>query len=161
MSTFDDSAKALAEVATTARKGDRHAVVAAVIEQGMSLLAGMPGVGALAWTAFEEVARERGSWGRMKRAVDALDAEAETAERARMVGGIIAEMVRDALHEADGVDVPAALAALDRRVAELNAAIDRLAAKPEGAVHHNHVGSVSGGSVGIAHGSVTINNGRR
>lgn len=160
MSTFDDSAKALAEVATTVRKGDRDAVVAAVIEQGTSLLAGMPGVGALARAAFEQVAQAT-SWGRMKRAAGEIDAEADAAERARMVGGIIADMVRDALHEADGVDVPAALAALERRVAELNAAIDRLAAKPAGVVHHNHVGSVSGGSVGIAHGSVTINSGRR
>lgn len=160
MSTFDDSAKALAEVATTAQKGDREAVVAAVIEQGTSLLAGMPGVGAAARAVFEQVAQAT-SWGRMKRAAADLDAEAGAAERARRVGGIIAEMVRDALHDADGVDVGAALAALERRVGELNAAIDRLAAKAGGVVHHNHVGTVGGGGVGIVHGAVTINNGRR
>lgn len=160
MSTFDDSAKALAEVATAAEKGEKDKVVAEVINQGVGLLAGVPGVGALGKAAFEGVARSS-SWGRMRSAAAELEAEASDMERARKVGAVLANMVREALYEADGIDTKAALDGLQAQVAELNAAIDRLAARSGGVVHHNHVGSVSGGSTGIVHGNVTINNGGR
>lgn len=160
MSTFDDSAKALAEVASAAQNGDRQAVVAEVLNQGTGLLAGVPGVGALAKAGFEQVASLT-AYGRMQAAVSEVDADATEAERARRVGSIIAAMVREALHGAEGVDLQAALAGLQQRVDALNAAIDRLAARSGGSTHHNHVGSVSGGSVGIVHGAVTINHGGR
>ena len=160
MSTFDDSAQALAELATAAQKGDRQAVVAEVVNQGTSLLTGVPGAGALAKSVFEPIARLT-SYGRMQAAVGGLKADATEAERARKVGAIVAAMVREAVHGAEGVDAQATLAGVEKRVDELNAAIDRLAAQAGGQTHYNRVDSVSGGSVGIVHGAVTINHGER
>ncbi len=157
MSTYDDSAKALAEVATAARRGDESAVVAEVIGQGTSLLSGAPGVGALIKGLFEQVAQIT-AYGRMETAVKALRADATEAERARKIAETIVAMLRETVRGAKGIDNDAALDGLQAQVAELNAAIDRLAAQSGGVVHHNQVGSVSGGSVGILHGSATFNN---
>lgn len=160
MKTFDDSAKALAEVATAAQRGDRQAVVAEVVNQGTTFFTGMPGLGAAVKATYERIAK-LSAYGRMQAAVDELKADASEAERARKVGAIIAAMLREAVREAEGVDVQAALAGLEQRMVEFNAAIDRLAAKSVGQTHYNRVDSVSGGSAGIVHGAVTINHGER
>jgi len=158
MSTMDERAQALVAVADAARKGERDAVIAEVIGQGTGLLTQTPGAGGLAKAAFGR-AVEASAWGKMRRALASLDAEASETERARKVGGIIADMLREALYEDDRGDPDAALKALEAQIAELNAAVERLAAQKGGIVHHNHVESVSGGSVGIVHGSVRFNNG--
>lgn len=156
MAELDDSAQALAQVATTVRSGDRDAVVAQVLGQGASLLSGLPGVGALVEATLASLVGKNSAWRKMKDAVADLEAEAADAARARRIFGVIGPLLREAVEDAPGVDHAAALAALDERLDALQAAIERVGQSSTGVV--NHVGHVEKGSVGVNVGTLTLNN---
>ena len=151
----DSSARALAEVATTARTGDRDAVMVQVLGQGTSLLTGLPGLGALTQAGFEALVGKNSAWRKMRDAVADLEAEAADAERARRIFAVIGPLLREAIDDTPGVEHGAALAALEGRLDALQAAIARIEQSPATV---NHVQHVEKGSVGVNMGTLTLNN---